>query len=95
MDVCVVRVFFADWIIDDVEELACEVVSVCNAMGVVAVLPDFSGLVFARNEGKAAFDELRAALDGVIGGRGDDGMDVVGHHDKSMQKEAAAIAVTE
>jgi hypothetical protein len=95
MDVRVVRVFFPDWIIGDVQELTCEVVSVCNAMGVVAVLPDFSGLVFARSEGESAFDELGAAFDGVIGRRGDDGMDVVGHHDKSMQKEAVAIAVTE
>jgi hypothetical protein len=95
MDVRVVRVFFPDWIIGDVQELTCEVVSVCNAMGVVAVLPDFSGLVFARSEGESAFDELGAAFDGVVLRGCEDYVDVVGHDDERVEKKPAGVAVAE
>jgi len=64
-------------------------------MGVVAVLPDLSGLIFASRKGKAALDELRAAFDGVICGRRDDGMDVVGHDDEGVEKEAVGVSIAE
>jgi hypothetical protein len=55
MDVRVILNAFAGWVIGDVEELIVVVSRVCDAVGVGAVLPDFSREVFANGEGEAAF----------------------------------------
>jgi F420-dependent methylenetetrahydromethanopterin dehydrogenase len=56
MDVGVILNVFACWVIGDVEELIVVVASICDAVGVVAVLPDFSREVFAKGEGEASLD---------------------------------------
>jgi hypothetical protein len=66
VDVGVILNVFACWVIGDVEELVVVVARVCDAMCVVAVLPDFSREVFANGEGEASLDQLDAAFDGVI-----------------------------
>jgi len=84
MDVWVVQDVFAFWVIGDVEELIVVVSCVCDAVGVVAVLPDFSREVFANGEGEASLDQLNAALDGVIVGWCDQDVNVVGHDDEAV-----------
>lgn len=63
MNVRVILNAFAFWVIGDVEELMVVVSCVCDAVGEVAVLPDFPREVFANGEGEAAFYQLDAALD--------------------------------
>ena len=64
-------------------------------MGMIAVLPDFPGVVFADGEREAAFDELHRTFDGVIEGRCKKDVDVVGHDDEAVELEAALFAVAE
>ena len=63
VDVRMILNVFAFWVIGDVEELMVVVVRVCDAMCVVAVLPNLSGEVIANGEGKASLYQLDAALD--------------------------------
>jgi hypothetical protein len=93
MDVGVVLNVFACWVIDDVEELIVVVASICDVVGVVAVLPDFSREVFANGEGKAALYQLDAAFDGVIVGGRDQDVNVVGHDDEAVESKAALSAL--
>ena len=95
MDVRVIRVFLANRIVEDISDLSGEVEFVRDSVSVIAVLPDFSGLVFAGGEGEAAFDELHAAFDGVVRRWSDDDVDVVGHDDEGIEKETSGIAVAE
>jgi hypothetical protein len=60
VDVWVVFVLFACWIVSDVDELLIEVVGVSYAMFVIAVVPDFSWGLLAGCEGVASFDVLNA-----------------------------------
>ena len=57
--------------------------------------PDFAGVVFADGEGEAAFDELNAALDGVVGGGSEEDVDMVGHDGEGVEGEAALFAIAE
>jgi len=66
-----------------------------DAVGVVPVLPDFAGVVFADGEGEAAFEELNAALDGVVGGGSEEEVDMVGHDGEGVEREAALFAIAE
>ena len=84
MDVGVILNVFACRVIGDVEELVVVVVRVCDAVGVVAVLPDFSREVFANGEGEAAFYQLDAAFDGVIVGWRDEDVNMVGHDGEAV-----------
>ena len=84
MNVRMILNAFAFWVIGDVEELIVVVACVCDAVGVVAVLPDFSREVFANGEGEASLDQLNAALDGVIVGWCDQDVNVVGHDDEAV-----------
>jgi hypothetical protein len=93
MNVGVILHIFARRVIGDVEELVVVVVRVCDAVGVVAVLPDFFREVFAHGKGKAALYQLDAAFDGVIVGRRDQDVNVVGHDDEAVEPEAALSAV--
>jgi hypothetical protein len=60
VDVWVVFVFLAGWVVLDVEELVVEVVGVSYAVLVVPTVPDFSWGLLAGCEGVASFDELNA-----------------------------------
>ena len=67
MNVRIVREMSTGGILSDVTQLIVEIARVGDAVGVVARLPDFASELFSCGEGEAAFDELRAALDGVVG----------------------------
>jgi hypothetical protein len=54
MDVRVILNVFSFWVIGDVEELIVVVARICDAMRVVAVLPNLSGEIVANGEGKAS-----------------------------------------
>ena len=86
--------FFRFWVIGDVEELIVVVARICDSMRVVAVLPNLSGEVIANGERKASLDQLDAALDGVIVGRRDQDVNVIGHDDEAVELKAALFAVT-
>jgi hypothetical protein len=60
VDVGIVFVFLAGWVVLDVEELVVEVVGVSYAVLVVALVPDFSCGVLAGREGIASLDVLDA-----------------------------------
>jgi hypothetical protein len=60
VDVGIVFVLFAGWVISDVNELVFEVVFVSDAMFMIAAVPDFSGSLLACSEGISAFDVLNA-----------------------------------
>jgi hypothetical protein len=69
MDVGIVFVLFADWIVCDVDELILEVVFVSNAVFVIAAVPDLSGCLLACGEGVSTFDVLNAfAVDSFMAG---------------------------
>ena len=93
MDVRVIPKVFTFWVVGDVKELIVVVACVCDAVGVVAVLPDFSREVFANGEGEASLDELDAAFDGVILGWRYQDVNVVGHDDEAVESKAALFAV--
>jgi hypothetical protein len=95
VDVGVVFVLFAGWIVLDVEELVVEVIGVSDAVFVVAAVPDCSGDGFAGCEGVAAFDELNAFCCGLIDGWSDKDVNVVGHYYEAVELEAAFVAVLE
>jgi len=82
-------------IIEDVEGLVAEVFLVDHAVGVVAVLPYLSWEVFAYGEGESALDELGAAFDGDVGGRGEQDVDVVRHDDECVKVEFSGVAIAE
>ena len=84
MNVRMILNAFAFWVIGDVEELIVVVACVCDAVGVVAVLPDFSREVFANGEGEASLDQLDAAFDGVIMGGRDQDVNMVGHDGEAV-----------
>src|SRR5258707_14117169 len=94
MDVRVILNVFSFWVVGDVEKLIVVVVRVCDAMRVAAFLPNLSGEVIANGEGKASLDQLNAALDGMIVGRRDQDVNVVGHDDEAVESKAALFAVT-
>jgi hypothetical protein len=60
MDVWVVFVLFACWIVSNVDELLLEVVGIPYAVFVIAAVPDFSWGLLAGCEGVASFDVLNA-----------------------------------
>ena len=60
MDVWVVFVLFASWIVCDVEKLIAKIVCISNAMVVVSAVPDLSRGLIADGEGVAALDVLDA-----------------------------------
>jgi hypothetical protein len=94
MDVGMMLNIFACWVIGDVEKLIVVIVRICDAMCVIAVLPNLSGEVIANGEGEASLDQLDAALDGVILGWRDQDVNVVGHDDEAVELEATLFAVT-
>ena len=60
VEVGIVFVLSASWIVCDVEELVVEVFGVSDAVFVVAGVPDFSWGLLARGEGVRTFDVLNA-----------------------------------
>jgi hypothetical protein len=60
VDVWIVAVLFARWVVLDIEKLAVVVVGVSYAVFVISAVPDFSGGLLACCEGIAAFDVLNA-----------------------------------
>jgi hypothetical protein len=66
VDVWVVGVVFACWVVGDVSKLILIVACVREAVRMVSILPEVALEVVADGEGKAAFDELDATLDGLI-----------------------------
>lgn len=60
MDVGILCVVFASWVIGYVLALIVEVFAVSDAVFVMAGVPDLSCGLFADGEGVAAFDELYA-----------------------------------
>jgi len=94
MDVWVVLNVFTCGVIGDVEELIVVVAGIGDAMRMVAVLPDLSCEVVANGEGEASLYQLDAALDGVVLGRRDEDVNVLGHDDEAVKLKAALFAVT-
>ena len=60
VDVWIVFVLFAGWVISDVDELILEVAIVSNAVFVITAMPDFAWRLSAGREGVSAFDVLNA-----------------------------------
>mgnify|MGYP001599632765 CR=1 FL=1 len=95
VDVQVVDAVFAGRVVGNVLELALVVIDVGDAMGMIAVLPDFALKVFADGVGEAPFDELDAAFDGLVGSGCQKDMKMVGHDDEAVESIAGLIAVAE
>lgn len=95
VDMGVVFVLFAEWVVSDVGELVCVVVEVADAVIVVAGMPDLAWGVLSGGEGVAALDELYAAGCGLIGGWCEEDMDVIGHNGEGVELEPALIFVVE
>ena len=60
VDVWIVFVVFAGWVISDVAQLILEVVIVSNVVFVITAVPDFSRGLFAGCKGISALDVLNA-----------------------------------
>jgi hypothetical protein len=82
-------------VIEDVEGLVAEVVLIDYAMGMVTLLPDITGEIFAYCEGESAFDQLSAAFDGNVLCRGEQDVDVVRHYDEGVKLEFSRVAIAE
>ena len=63
VDVWVGGVVFTSGVVGDVEKLVFVVFVVCNAVGVIALLPNFACELLPDGEGVAAFYELRCFFD--------------------------------
>ena len=86
---------FLGGVVEDVEGLVAEVFLIDHAVGVIAVLPYLAGEILAYGEGESALDELGAAFDGHVRGRGEPDVDVVGHDDEGGELEFVRVAITE
>ncbi len=95
VDVGVSEDVFADGILGDVVALGFVVGEVADAVLMVAGVPDLAGRLLADGVGVAAFDELEASGGGLIDRGGDEEVDVVGHEDEGVEKEAALVSVAE
>lgn len=74
---------FANWVLFDVLRAGFEFVLGQDLGFVEAACPD---VLFALEaEGETAFDELHGLLKRNVGGRGDEGVDVVGHDDPGVE----------
>ena len=60
-------------------------------MFVIAVLPNFTLVKLSKDKGQAAFDQLRAALDGLFWR--EDAVDTIGHDDKRVEEEFLSLAI--
>ena len=84
---------FANWVLFDVSRTGFEFVLGQDLGFVEAVSPD---VLFALEaEGETAFDELHGLLKRNVGGRGDEGVDVIGHDDPRVEEVLALAAVVE
>ncbi len=95
VDVRVARVVFSAGVVGDVLELILVVSCVCDAVCVVSILPDFAVELVAHGERETALDELDAAFDGLVWSGCNEYVDVIGHDDEAVEREAGLIAVTE
>lgn len=68
---------------------------VCDAVGMIALLPYFAGEYFAGAEGESALDQLRATFDRHVRGGCEQDVDVVRHYDEGVELEFAGVAVAE
>ena len=91
VDVRIVRVAFADWIVGDVLHLGVEVAKVADAMFVVARVPDFAGRLLPRGVGVAAFDELNR-LARRLGGC-DENVDMIWHDNEAVEEKFSCVAI--
>ena len=66
-----------------------------DAVCVVSIQPDFAVELIAHGEREPALDELDAAFDGLVRSGCDEHVDVIGHDDEAVEREAGLIAVTE
>jgi hypothetical protein len=94
VDVWVVGVVFSGWVVGDVSKLILIVDCVGEAVRMISVLPEVALEVVADGEGKAAFDELDATLDGLIRGGCQHGVEMIRHDDEAVEREAGLIAVS-
>jgi hypothetical protein len=94
VDVWVVRIVFSGGVVGDVSKLILIVVCVGEAVRMVSVLPEIALEVVADGEGKTAFDELDATLDGLIRGGCQEGVEMVRHDDDGVECEAGLITVS-
>ena len=60
VDMRIVFVLFAGWVVGDVKKLVAKVVCVSDAMVVVSAVPNFSRGLIADGKGVSALDELNA-----------------------------------
>ncbi len=93
VNVGVVGVAFSDRVVGDVSKLILIVGCVREAVRMVSVLPEVALEVVADGEGKAAFDELHATLDGLIREGCQQGVEMVRHDDEAVECEAGLITV--
>jgi hypothetical protein len=93
VDVKVLQEIFTFWIFGNVEKLISAVVLIRNAMGMVAILPSFSGNRLADSKREASLDQLDTTFDGLVLRRCHQDMNVVGHNSEPMNFEAFLFAI--
>jgi hypothetical protein len=93
MDVRVVYILLAGWVGSNVGELGAEIALDADTVFEVAGMPDYA--VARGGMRVTAFDELDAACGGLVEGRGDEDVDVVGHDDEAVEQESLLVAIVE
>ena len=84
MDVRVGFQVFTKRVVSNVLELGCVIVSVADAVFVVASVPDFTWRLLTDREGVFAFDELYAAGRTLVDGWGDENVGVIRHDGEAV-----------
>jgi len=75
---------FTKRVVSNVLELGCVIVSVADAVFVVASVPDFTWRLLTDREGVSAFDELYAAGRTLVDGWGDENVGVIRHDGEAV-----------
>lgn len=95
MNVWIVFVLFACWVIADVVELMIEVLGVSDAVLVISAMPYLAGRLLAHRERIASLDVLNALCCGLIEGWRNEDMNVIGHDDEAVELESLLLAMLE
>ena len=85
MHVLVCVPLFSAWVHRDIGTLVHEVFQITHSMLMEASLPDIALEASPDRKRKAALDALDTAFDGLIGRRGEQHVDVIGHDNEAVQ----------
>jgi hypothetical protein len=82
-------------VVGNVEKLTPKVTGVPDAMLVIAAVPNLPMRLIACCKGVASLDELDAFGSGLVNGRSNQNVHMIGHDDESMKLEASLSAIAE